>query len=229
MGEQEVVDTTHITSRYPMAYVVPFSFAFVDATIEDINNRQKKPQPWKTRRVGLSSASARYDLQIGAQSGSTARLSFYVRIINEQATLIGGFFPDNPSPTPAKIRDLGGAVESLVSMIYAAHSDLYRFAEFYLNNPGSPIPFEGGEAYVRSLQQFAPTGKGGPSRIGQHVSWEEDDWAWEQVNTLGRPRPVVRAEWLQRLSPDRKVLKDPSDSFRKAVNINRKGKRKSER
>ena len=69
----------------------------------------------------------------------------------------------------------------------------------------------------------------GVSKVGTHLSWPEDDWAWEQVNTQARPRADVRREWEQRLSPDRPKLKDPARSFRHAVNPKRKGRRKAER
>ena len=57
-----------------------------------------------------------------------------------------------------------------------------------------------------------PHGKGGRPR------YPEDDYAWEQVNVVGRKRKDVYPEWKERADPDRlKELADPQDSFNKAV------------
>ncbi len=46
---------------------------------------------------------------------------------------------------------------------------------------------------------------------------EDDDWAWEQVNVLKRPRPEVEREWKRRIGERAFTLADVRDSFKQAV------------
>lgn len=53
----------------------------------------------------------------------------------------------------------------------------------------------------------------------------DDDWAYEQVRTLGRDKQTVFVEWLERIGDRRTKLSNPQDSFNKAVSPKRgKGK-----
>ncbi len=57
---------------------------------------------------------------------------------------------------------------------------------------------------------------------GQPQAWE-DDWAYEQVDLLGRDSLEVFAEWLALMPAERRRrLKDHYNSFRNALNLRRR-------
>ena len=49
----------------------------------------------------------------------------------------------------------------------------------------------------------------------------DDDWAFEQVRTLGRDKQEVYAEWLGKIGDRKALLSDPKDSFNKAISLKR--------
>jgi hypothetical protein len=58
-------------------------------------------------------------------------------------------------------------------------------------------------------------------RTGGRPRNEQDDWAWEQVNTLKRDRGVVFEEWKGMIELRLKALDDPKNSFSQAINPKR--------
>ena len=46
---------------------------------------------------------------------------------------------------------------------------------------------------------------------------DDDDWAYEQVVVLGRPRPEVYREWLGRIGERANLLAGPQESFKQAI------------
>jgi hypothetical protein len=78
------------------------------------------------------------------------------------------------------------------------------------------------EELAESVMAQKPHSKGG------RPTNKDDDWAWERVNTLNRPRAEVKKEWTERNEKAGRHLVDPDDSFRKAVRKNRKIREKSE-
>lgn len=58
---------------------------------------------------------------------------------------------------------------------------------------------------------------GKSARKGGRPSDPDNDWAREQVHTLGRPPSDVYPEWLERIGDRAKTLDDPYDSFKKVI------------
>jgi len=71
----------------------------------------------------------------------------------------------------------------------------------------------------------APTGLQHQKRKGGRPRNADDDWAWQQVNELGRDPREVYPEWLSRIGKRKNRLADPEDSFDKAIKPTRGKKR----
>lgn len=52
---------------------------------------------------------------------------------------------------------------------------------------------------------------------GGRPRYLDDDWAYEQVVALGRPRPEVYREWLGRIGERAGLLADPPHTFNQAI------------
>lgn len=83
------------------------------------------------------------------------------------------------------------------------------------------------DALLAELRRWAvtPTAPQRPERKGGRPRNADDDWAWEQVNELGRDPREVYPEWLSRIGKRQNRLADPEDSFDKAVKPTRGKKR----
>ena len=175
----------------------------------------------------MTTGSTRYT--VAWRDGAGNFVAIQIRMVNEQATHIaitpGALAREHPD-------ELQGLAEATLQIFIGwLNQDQLRMtqareeaakAEERIDALWRPSTRE-------DLEKLLAAVSGGKKlKLGTHKSWPEDDWAWEQVNTLKRPRQEVRAEWLQHLSPERRKLKDPADSFRHAVNPNRKGGRKPE-
>ena len=215
------------TSPLERADILPYPFPLVDAALQEFLIEQKLLPELTARRQHLTSGSARYLLQLTDPKHTLKLAIIRVRTVGENATHIVITVGSFSKPGPAEF--LEGYLESL-------HAWLAIFTHWLTEEQGRVAKFMQDRHVAREAMLSAPppdrqklqayfaalrSASTEPKRGGPY-SWPEDDWAWEQVNQLGRPRREVRAEWEKRLSPDRPPLQDIDRSFRHAVNANRK-------
>ncbi len=215
------------TSPLERADILPYPFSLVDAALEEFLIEQRQLPQVTARRQQLSSGSARYLLQFTDPKDTLKIAIIRARMVGENATHIVISPTSLSQPIPGEL--LEGYLESLHAwltiFIHWLAEEQLRVTQFMkdkhvrqeavLSLP--PPDLQRLQAYFEELRSTSTQPKrGGP------YSWPEDDWAWEQVNTLRRPRREVRKEWEQRLSPDRSPLQDIDRSFRHAVHRSRK-------
>ena len=215
------------TSPLERADILRHPFPLVDAALEEFLITQRQLPQVTARRQQVSSGSARYLLQLADPKAMLKIAIIRVRMVGENATHIVITPTSFSQPIPGEL--LEGYLEVLhgwlAIFIYWLTEEQVRVAKFLKDQHAAreamltalPPDPQKVQAYFAALRSARTQSKrGGP------YSWPEDDWAWEQVNTLSRPRREVRKEWEQRLSPDRPPLQDIDRSFRHAVNPKRK-------
>jgi hypothetical protein len=79
-----------------------------------------------------------------------------------------------------------------------------------------PLGSERGQISTSPVVPMRRQSKGGRPRS------PIDDWAWEQIQVLGRKRAVVYAEWHQRNAEVNRLLSDPERSFKHAIALQRR-------
>jgi hypothetical protein len=228
---------------------IPFPLPAVDAYLREVcvtltRAISRRETRLGYRRVALTLGSIEYSLTLSAATPDQSfdRLSvvdIYARALDHSRTYLS-IEPASvlqPSADAAAqaafitlVQSIAGFFSTMTEQLYEEQAQFERLLSQQRANADDQHSYP---ATPRSDLATAARQLGGllgamPRKIGSHQSWPEDDWAWEEVNTKKRPRAEVRAEWEQRLSPERK-LKDPKDSFRHAVLSGRKGGRKAER
>lgn len=68
--------------------------------------------------------------------------------------------------------------------------------------------------------------QGSPGRSGGRPSQSDDDWAWHEIHTSGRPANEVREEWRHRNEVSGRFLKDEQRSWKNAIRCDRMEKRR---
>jgi len=204
--------------------VLPYAFAVVDAGLWECFISRKIVSFLTSRRQRMTTGSARYILTWREGADNFAEIQ--IRTVGEEATHIaiipGTFARQNHLDEP------NGIIEATLEIFIGwLNKDQLRMIEALEEEKRSEEEIDAlwrpkdEDVLKEQLSQYiaaSPT----PHKHGSHISWPEDDWAWEQVNTHNRPRNVVRIEWLRALSPTRRQLSNAADSFRKAVNPKRK-------
>jgi len=212
---EEGLDLTSI------GYPIPLPFPAVDAyvfelvtpltTIPFITRRQ-----FRLRRTTLTAGSARYFLDAVSAGNHANLFSILIRMVDSELSYLSIDLP--AGGTPYSTETLFEFARWLIESMFKDRNSIHEH-----KSTASGSTKEQGA----TLLYLTPEALLTPRKQGSHQNWPEDNWAWEQVNTLGRPRNEVRSEWIQRLSPKRKTLRDANDSFRKAVSSHRKPKTES--
>ncbi len=204
-----------------IGYPLPLPFPAVDAYVLELITPLTtipfitRPR-YKLRRTTLTTGSARYYLD-AVSGGNRANLfSISIRMVDGELTYLS-----LERPLEGSAYTIDTLYEFARWLIEAMFKDRNSIHERKSTVSGSI------QEQVSTLLYLAPEALLTPRKQGSHQSWPEDNWAWEQVNTVGRSRKEVRSEWLQRLSPKRKTLSDANDSFRKAVSPHRKPRAES--
>jgi hypothetical protein len=224
--------------------VISRPFLAVDAAAEEylIHELQKNDPGIVVRRAKMTTAgSARYILSLSHKGGAEVFAELKLRMINEHLTYIVINPVAKTRPQISEKNEISKVLEALQNTLALLRGAVFESFTLWLRVDQQNMnelftessALDGAldtlnQVHLTSSIAAAQALIQSPQRLGERVSWPEDDWAWEQVNVKKRPRREVRGEWLQRLSQKRPQLKDPERSFRHAVSPNRKGDRKPE-
>jgi len=211
------------------ADIVPYPYSMVDASLDWFLRRNQDlfQQGITTQRRQETSGSVRYLLQFKDPDQALRVAVIWVRMVGDRATHIsiipGGF------QRPVYGQFLLGYVEYLHAVLtlfinWLSQEHLRTVQYLTTRQEAQADALAAPQPDPAKLRAFLDEirSKENPPRRGGPYSWPEDDWAWEQVNIEKQPRRKVRAEWENRLSPDRPRLQDMDRSFRHAVGKTRK-------
>lgn len=214
-------------SPAPVERILLYPFAIVDAWLHEWFILKKSAKSvFTVKRILFTNASVRYTCHLPKAPDVGVIADIDVRVGNERATYVRYSWGNALSTSDARAFQeffdamlgvgLSDDVERVLEMI--------RETEEARNNPIFKSTLD--EATLTAAADRL-AGLPLPHKLGSHISWPEDNWAWEEVNIKKRPRLKVRAEWMERLS-EKRELRDKPRSFRYAVNPKRKEKRKAE-
>lgn len=212
---------THIFER-----ILLHPYGIVDAMIYETLVERSAIELFKVTRKPLTSTSARYLVRLTKSLETGVVAEILIRMASEQRTLAVFSCPPSIPTEEASIfkSALHGIIRDHLFLEQRRLDRMIQERERQEEDQTDTLQRENGDETAAALAKIAASPA--PYKRGRHESYEEDDWAWEQVNIKKRPRLEVRKEWMERLSPGRDLV-DPPGSFRHAISRRRKPKRDS--